>query len=254
MRCICEQLLDEGGVQEPPVPMKMLASLRGISSIEAVDQPFAGMLQPAASGFEVRLRSSDSRTRQRFTIGHETGHTLLPGFFEAPQFRCNGARNWLERMCDTAAVELLLPKRLFPPRFGSSGLGFEAIQELAGQFEASVEATARRAVSLNTRPTMLIVLSRRQKPSEISRGEDAVPKLRVDYCIPQGTWPFVLPHKSAADDGLGRVLKGEEIEGIWNVDELFAEPVGQIRVSARQFGGEGRVLAVLEREERSVAL
>lgn len=249
MACICAELLKEGGVKEPPVPMEMLASLRGISSIEAVDQPFAGMLQPAASGFEVRLRNGDSRTRQRFTIGHETGHTLLPGFFEAPQFRCNGARNWLERMCDTAAAELLLPEDLFRSHLGSANLEFEVIHELASQFEASIEATARRAVALSTHPAMLIVLSRRHKPREIARRENVAPKLRVDYCIPQGPWPFVLPHKSAADEGLGRILKGEEIDGQWNVDELFAAPIGQVRISARQLGGEGRVLALLERDE-----
>src|SRR5262245_12501176 len=47
MRLLCEDLLEEGEVVEPPTPVKMLASLRGINDIQVVDQPFAGVLAPA---------------------------------------------------------------------------------------------------------------------------------------------------------------------------------------------------------------
>ena len=174
MRRLCLEILKEAEVSEPPVPVKMLASLRGIASIEEVEQPFAGMLQPGDSGFEVRVRRRDGRRRQRFTICHEAGHTLLPGFRQARQFRCNGERSWLERMCDVAGAELLLPHDLLRPLLPEKGLDLRVVEGLADAFEASVEATSRRAVSLSRGTKMMLVLSERHKPSEVGR-EDELP-------------------------------------------------------------------------------
>jgi uncharacterized protein DUF955 len=247
MRRLCESLLEEAEVVEPPVPVKMLASLRGIASIEEAEQPFSGLLRPGEQGFEVRVRRGDGYERQRFTICHEAGHTLLPGFREARQFRCNGPRNWLEKMCDVAGAELLLPKYLIDPRLTGSRLDLKTVQQLSDQFEASIEATARRAVALADRPAMLIVLSERHKPIEAGRESELPAKLRVDYSVTQGKWPFVLRHKSAGNDGLARTLQGEIVDECGSIDELCAQSLGEVRINAKRFGREGRVLALIER-------
>lgn len=249
MRRLCQEMLEEAEVSEPPVPVRMLASLRGIASIEEVEQPFAGMLQPGDSGFEVRVRRRDGRRRQRFTICHEAGHTLLPGFRQARQFRCNGERSWLERMCDVAGAELLLPCDLLRPLLPEKGLDLKVVEKLADAFEASVEATSRRAVSLSRGSTMMLVLSERHKPSEAGREDELPAKLRVDYRIANGNWPFVPQHKSADEDGLARALQGEIIDEVANIDELCAEPLGEVRISAKRYGANGRVLALVERAD-----
>lgn len=247
MRRLCQGMLEEAEVLEPPVPVKMLASLRGIARIEEVDQPFAGMLQSGDSGFEVRVRRRDGKRRQRFTICHEAGHTLLPGFREARQFRCNGERSWLERMCDVAGAELLLPYELFRPLLPRKGLDLSAIEELAEIFEASVEATSRRAVSLSRGSMMMLVLSERHKPTELDRDDQVPPKLRFDYRITSGDWPFIPRHKSASEEGLARALQGEIIDEVASIDELCTEPLGEVRISAKRYGAKGRVLALIER-------
>lgn len=249
MRQLCTDLLEKAEIVEPPVPVRMLASLRGIASIEEAEQPFAGMLQPGDDGFEVFVRRRDGRERQRFTIGHETGHTLLPGFHEARQYRCDGPRDWLEQMCDVAGAELLLPKHLFEPLAAESRLDLPTAERLAGQFEASIEATARRAVSLNELPAMLVVLSERHKPTEAGREEDLPARLRVDYHVAKGEWPFIPQHKSASEDGLARTLEGEFLDEYVSIDELCTEPVGRVRVSAKRYGSKGRVLALIERAD-----
>src|SRR5262245_38631122 len=110
---VCEEILEEAEAT-PPIPVELIASLRGISRIERRDQPWAGVLNPNASGgLEVAVRATDAYERQRFTICHEAGHTLFPGFHEQRRFRCNGERTRLEQLCDCAAGELLLPRRMF---------------------------------------------------------------------------------------------------------------------------------------------
>jgi hypothetical protein len=150
-------------------------------------------------------------------------------------------------MCDTAAAELLLPKSLFEPIISGSRVDLKTVQHLSDQFEASIEATARRAVSLARCPAMLIVLSERHKPAEEGREDELPPKLRVDYSVSQGDWPFVLRHKSASSEGLARTLKGEIVSEEGSIDELCAAGAGDVRISARRFGREGRVLALIER-------
>jgi len=247
MRVLCEELLEEGEVAAPPTPLEMLASLRGINEIEAVDQPFAGVLAPHEGGLAVRVRRADGRTRQRFTIGHETGHTLLPGFRQARQYRCNGEQTWLERMCDIAGAELLLPRRFFVPLMAAGDFNLDAVEEMAGVFRASIEASARRAVALHPEPAMLLVLSDRHKPSEAGHEDELPTRLRLDYSVRQGEWPFVFPHKSASEAGLGRALQGEILDEQGSIDELCADAIGAVRISAKRYGRDGRVLALVRR-------
>lgn len=247
MRLLCEELLSEAEVTEPPTPLKMIASLRGIREIRSADQPYAGILTPGDAGFTVAVRKGDGHERQRFTIGHETGHTLLPGFRDARQLRCEGPRNWLERMCDVAGSELLLPRRLFSPMMAEGNFDLGTIEAIGEAFEASVEATARRAVALHTGPALLLVLSERHKPTEAGSEEKLAPKLRVDYAVPHGEWPFALRHKSANEKGLGRVLEGEILDGRGNIDELLADEVGPVQISAKRYGRKGKVLALVRR-------
>jgi hypothetical protein len=249
MRRLCVELLEKAEILETPVPVEILASLRGIVSIEEAEQPYAGMLQQGAEGFEVRVRRGDGQARQRFTVCHEAGHTLLPGFHEARQFRCEGPRDWLEKMCDVAGAELLLPKHMFEPLLVGSSLNLERTEGLARRFKASIEASARRSVALNRRPAMLIVLNERHKPTEKGREAELPAKLRVDYSVARGRWPFVPRHKSAAEEGLSRALEGEIIDEFGSIDELLSEPVGRVQISAKRYGATGRVLALIERAD-----
>jgi hypothetical protein len=247
MRVLCEELLDEGEVQGPPTPVEILASLRGINDIKTAEQPFAGVLAPSDNGFAVRVRQADGYGRQRFTISHETGHTLLPGFREARQYRCNGEQTWLERMCDVAGAELLMPQRFFEPLMAQGDFDLDTTEELAALFEASIEAAARRAVALHPEPAMLLVLSDRHKPAEAGHEAELPTKLRLDYSVRHGDWPFFMPHKSADASGLGRALHGEILNEQGSIDELCVDAIGTVQISAKRYGREGRVLALVRR-------
>jgi IrrE N-terminal-like domain len=247
---VCEDIL--GAVDaKPPIQVEVIASLRGIARIERRDQPWAGVLVPTASGgLEVSVRATDAYERQRFTICHEAGHTLFPGFHEQRRYRCNGEKTRLEQLCDCAAGELLLPRRIFSADLAKASFDWESVEELHWRYEASIEATANRVVDLWPGDDVaLLVLHERHKPAERGREDEFPSRLRLDYAhTGSGTWPFVRRHKSASDDSpLVAAMFGEDVSDIASLDEFFGSSLGPVEVHARRFGGEGRVLALVRR-------
>ncbi len=241
------RLLDDADMA-PPVDMLVLASMRGISRVTAVEQPWAGVLVPIDGKLVVHVRDGDGLGRQRFTVGHEIGHTLDPVFTPTRHYRCNPAtaKTRLEALSDVVASELLLPARHFAPDLGTAGLTTEGVEWLADRYVASLEATALRAVDLWPQPALLLVLTERQKPTEI--GTAAEPKLRLQYGHHSGAWPYLLRHKSVdADSPFARAHAGEAIDEVCELGSLSTSAVGPVRVSARAYGAERRVLALIER-------
>jgi IrrE N-terminal-like domain len=251
---VCEELLEQAETT-PPIHVELIASLRGISRIRVREQPWAGVLVPTDSGaLEVTVRASDAYERQRFTICHETGHTLFPGFHEERQFRCNGAKTRLEQLCDCAASELLLPRRMFSADLNGASFNWDSVQDLHWRYEASIEATANRVVDLwPDDQVALLVLRERHKPAEHGRENEVPPRLRLDYVhAASADWPFTLRHKSAATDSpLHAAMLGEDVTRVASLDEFFVDPVGDVEIHARRFGGDGRVLALVRRPSRS---
>jgi IrrE N-terminal-like domain len=250
---LCERLLSEAEA-EPPIPVERLASLRGIVEIEARDQPWAGTLKPRGKNFVVSVRASDGYERQRFTVCHESSHTFFPGFADQPQFRCNGDRTRLEQQCDAAAIELLLPRRFFLGDLATASFDLDTVEELAGEYQASIEATALRVADLWPEPSLLLVLRERHKPRERGHEEQCEPKLRVDYSFRSGEWPFFLQHKSAEPDSpVGRAFSGELVSETGSLSELAAEDPGPVEIHARRYGNNGRVLALVRRAPTTAA-
>jgi hypothetical protein len=252
IRQLATDLLDEGAV-EPPVNVELLASLRGIVDVAAVDQPWAGMLSTRDGRLLVTVRSDDSRERQRFTILHEAIHTFCPGFLE-PQFRCNPhqSKARVEGLCDHGASELLLPRKYFMPDLASSGLTVTALTELAPRYEASLEATGIRAVDLWPGPAAFLVFRNKLKPSEIGN-PDAVPKLRLDWSHTSGPMPFLRRHKSVGDDSpFADAHLGEIVQRTTALIDLTGDPDHRFHVSARAVG-IGRVLALVQPSGRVAA-
>src|SRR3990170_85794 len=214
LRLVCDDLL-EAAEAEPPVPLEIVASLRGIAEIRVRHQPWSGMLapKPASDNFVVTVRSADSRQRQRFTLGHEVAHTLFAGFSSETRFRCNGERSRLEQLCDIGATELLFPRRFFLEDLSRSGFDLDTVEELSKRYDGSIEATSLRTVDLwNQEPAMVLVLSERFKPSERGREAICAPRLRLDYGHCRGRWPHRLRHKSVADPpALARAFAGEVV-------------------------------------------
>jgi hypothetical protein len=191
--------------EEPPFNLEAVASYRGLhSSRETPKHSLDSEIVPRRDG-RVALRVNRDRpiTRQRFSIGHEIGHTLFPDFTLKTQCRRAIDRDWadtsdvIEMLCDVAAAEFVFPAPWFPTRLKQLTLSADALSQLATAYLASREATIRRLVELWTNPLLAVFFSWKLKPTEMrQRRRDRnqsrmfgdgpplpVPKLRVDYGV-----------------------------------------------------------------------
>lgn len=192
--------------EDPPFNMKALASLRGLRWSDD-DPRFSADSEIAPEGdgrVVLRINKARPLSRQRFSIGHEIGHTLFPDYQLAVRCRKAINRSWadsddlLETLCDIAASELLFPTPWFNNRLSSLTLSAASIAQLAGDYQASRDATVRRLVELWEEPLAAVFFSWKLKPTEaknesrhrnqkelfpdVERIQPA-PMLRVDYPI-----------------------------------------------------------------------
>lgn len=190
----------------PPFNMEAIASMRDLRMTDdAPSHSHDSEIAPEKDG-RVVLRVNRDRplTRQRFSIGHEIGHTLFPEYHLAVRCRKAIDRDWadpndlLETLCDVAASEFLFPEPWITDRIQTMTLTAEAVATLSTDYQTSREATARRLVELYPPPLAAVFFSWKLKPTEhrqVKRNrrqrsmfEDCplpVPKpmLRVDYAI-----------------------------------------------------------------------
>lgn len=190
----------------PPFNLKAMASFCGLhESTEAPRHSADSEIAPESDGRVVlRVNRDRPQTRQRFSIGHEIGHTLFPEY--KLQVRCRKAhdRDWadpndlLETLCDVAASELLFPEPWFRETVAKMSLSADAIVSLAAAYEASRDSTVRRLVEVYEQPLAAVFLTWKLKPTEIRQAAndriqrrmfeddqlpEPQPKLRVDYAI-----------------------------------------------------------------------
>lgn len=240
---------------EPPVDPDVIASFLGITRITTEFMRPSGCLVCDGSEVVIRVRATDAAERQRFTILHECAHTWFEGFRLRPQYRCNPQSRPattvdLEALCDRAASAMLLPTEPLRADIRAHGVSIGAITHLASRYQASLEATANRVVTIADDPVLFVVLEERTKPSERSNPH-APPRLRVRYARGNGRWPYVAPHKSVSNGNpLHRAFEGEIIDEIAELDEIVRTPVDNLKVSARlvPYGETMRVLATFSQE------
>jgi len=190
----------------PPFNLEAMASFRGLKpSAEPPRFSRDSEIAPQADG-RVVLRVNRDRplTRQRFSIGHEVGHTLFPEYQVTVRCRKATDRDWadpedlLETLCDIAASEFLFPEPWFHVRVADIALSAAELVALAREYQASPDATVRRVVEVCPQPLAAVFFTWKLKPTEIRQqandqrqhrmfADDELPepepKLRVDYAI-----------------------------------------------------------------------
>lgn len=222
---------------ELPVEPEIVASYQGIARIVRSPLQWAGCLIEEGGELVIRVRSTDTARRQRFTTFHEIAHTFFPGFQHATQYRCTplapqSRPSSTEALCDLAASELLMPRRYVEPIVAASAFGLDAVADLADACEASLEAAARRFVSLCSEPCLFLRMELTTKPSERS-GREA-PKLRVVSSLTKGQWPFIPAYKSVRDAHvLYECVGGVEVSCVSDLDDLSKKALGDLEVHAR---------------------
>jgi hypothetical protein len=272
IRVIATRAIDELGVDRFPVNLDWVTSYFDITEI--VSDPtleVSGCLIRLEGKTIIRVRSDDVVGRQRFTIGHECGHTFLPGYYLKTQYRCAPVElrpvkkdkvlvDSDEVLCDIAASELLLPEALVLPLALTSDFGLDTAELLAETAQASLVASARRLVDAWPEPACVVYMEVRTKP--IQAGQNATGKLRVAGWHAHGDgWPFFIRHKSVEESLLRDALEGADVYAVnTTLSSICSQPVSGVEVHARNYpytNGDGelcdRVIALLRRPTMSLA-
>lgn len=252
----------------PPFDPVLLASIQSIraraSDVEMESDALIHALPDAS--LEIVWNNTSPPTRRNFSVCHELGHTLFPDAYDVARHRsgrrCN-PEDELERLCDAAAAEILMPVPEFADDVANGGLDVAAIRSLALRYAASPEAVARRITQVSERPCAAVLLTLRLKPKEERRRAQAAfdfgdgtagptPKLRVDYAIPSkgiASW-FFPPHKSVPDASCAyTALSSSEAAATetWNLGAADVRVNVQAISIPADSEGRGRVLALVAR-------
>lgn len=118
----------------------------------------AGRTVPIGDKHVIILNANDRPERQRFTAFHEVAHVVL-GLPTEHNAKCEAfaRRSPNEILCDVFAAELLLPGHLARPVVEDSDFGFQAIEDLAQKFSASLAAAGSRFAVLCSRPCFFVL-------------------------------------------------------------------------------------------------
>jgi hypothetical protein len=209
---------EELGWTGPPYDMELLASLCDYRP-RIVDWLRDDQDACITTG-EMLINANKPAVRQRFSIGHEIGHTLFPDFvrtveLNGPRWRRQlDAQSQVEQLCQIAASEFLMPYGAFQAEMNVRSVSLRSILELAELFNASPEATARRFVDLSTGKLVAAFATMKWKPTELVSlqqpaldlvGFDAPPmKMRMTYAAasPSCGALFLPPDKSLPDNSV----------------------------------------------------
>lgn len=238
-------LLDDAEVVAPPVNLRLIASFQNIRDIQEVVMSHAGRLLPDGKNYLIQVNVHHSKGKQRFTVGHEIGHTLMPSFrghhYVIQDMTTGTFQEGQEEeyLCDVAATGLLLPEHLFRPQVASLGLHLNTVIELAHTFQASREATARRLVEMDIWPCALAIWHFSYKSSEMHLNQQMTldgpewtkpeMKLRLHYAISSASFGHYIHQELAAPQNgcllrcyrEGGVVCGEEHLTLQKRDTTF---------------------------------
>jgi Zn-dependent peptidase ImmA (M78 family) len=219
-----EQLVAEILRQNPempvPVPIEELASCAGISKVEAFGSSgFEGMLVANATKSEGHIfyNSQVPRPRQRFTIGHELGHFLLP-WHRQSTFKCSAEdifsrsnKSW-ELEANQFSAELLMPAALLKKCL-CPGAEFDLsdVIRVKDDFETSMESTVRRVVEMNEH-AFAVVFSR----DNLVRYFAASEYFEARLCVRKGS---PLPSKSPSRLGTSSLDDWSAIDSYWWLED-----------------------------------
>jgi Zn-dependent peptidase ImmA (M78 family) len=219
-----EQLIAEILRQNPqmpvPVPVEKVARCAGISKIEAF----------GSSGFEGALIANDTksdghifyncevpRPRQRFTIGHELGHFLLP-WHRQSSFQCSAEdissranKDW-EREANQFSAELLMPTALLKQRLHPSAeFDLSDVIRVKDEFETSFESTTRRIVELSEQACAVVY-----SKDNLVRYCIYSKYFKSRLCVRKGSQ---LPNKSLSRFDVSSLDAWHELDACWWVED-----------------------------------
>ncbi len=164
VRRLVEELLENNGITEPPVPIERIANHYGATIAKAPhEEGLSGfLLREGPNSAVIGVNKSHGKARQRFTIAHELGHLALHAaerihvdrsavvFLRSPK-SSNGV-DPSEVEANLFAAELLMPRRFLEndidPEQGVDVEDNEIISDLAERYQVSPQAMSIRLANV----------------------------------------------------------------------------------------------------------
>ncbi|MFP6646400.1 MAG: ImmA/IrrE family metallo-endopeptidase [Candidatus Latescibacterota bacterium] len=169
----------------PPYDPWLIAQALGIRCIEVRQESFRGaMICVRAGELVILYRRQKDEARTRFSLFHEIAHTLFPGFGRGPLPPGPGSpllepEGRLERLCDAAALEMMIPEDHFRADLARDGFGGARVDELCRCYQAGIEAVALRMVDSDDAPACAVALVEHERPRQQGGRR---PRLRHQLC------------------------------------------------------------------------
>lgn len=222
----------DAGVLSVPVDPFKLAQLQSIQVIPQADVIDAQTVPGPSNRPLILYNPNRPKSRVRFSICHELGHTLFPDCTQQVRHRLFHARTSavdyeLEALCNLAAAELLLPLGSVIEDMEKLQLSVETALRLRLKYEASTEAVLLRLTGLSGTECAVFAAT-----AEQSVGSEE-PRYRLEYVKSSTSWdPGVergdlLPATTVVSEcsGIGFTATGNE-KWIADCDEIRVEAVG----------------------------
>jgi len=154
----------------------------------------------------IEYNPSRPKTRIRFSICHELGHTLFPDCTQQIRNRLyhsetTSASYELEMLCNLAAAEFLLPVGSIQDDLSNFRMSIETALQLRIKYEASVEAVLLRLVGLSSSQCAVFA-------AVADESKKAEPRYRLEYVKAAQNWDLglkrgdLLPPDTAARECL----------------------------------------------------
>jgi Zn-dependent peptidase ImmA (M78 family) len=212
------EIMRQNSQMPVPVPIEEIARLAGISKIASIESTgFEGTLiaNPEKSEGHIFYNSRVPRSRQRFTIGHELGHFLLPWHRQAT-FNCSAddlkttKAGW-ELEANRFSAELLMPQALLA-RECSPSREFDLADVIRVQdaFGTSMESMIRRIIE-RSELAYAVVFSHENKVRYSNFSEYFKARLAVRKGSP-------LPAKSLSRLATSSIDDWNEVDAHWWLD------------------------------------
>ena len=167
IRQLVEELLDENGIDRPPVPVERIVRSRGVSVRKQsnTSSDISGFLFRQEDNVVIGVNAFHPQVRQRFTIAHELGHFLLHApisdkihidrVFEV-KFRDDLSSQGIdtdEREANLFAAELLMPQHLIKRDIADVDemdlVDDDFLKDLARRYGVSTQAMLFRLANLS---------------------------------------------------------------------------------------------------------
>lgn len=148
------QLLRPARLTAPPTPSNLITELPRVLVRLDIDMPASGGTQWVNGRWLLLINGSEPATRQRFSLAHEYKHAL-DHRYRSLMYKDRGSTSadmQAELAADEFAAALLMPRLWVLDAWNR---GNQRLSTLAGLFEVSPQAMARRLQTLGLRPLFM---------------------------------------------------------------------------------------------------